>query len=183
MGGGGGMGGAPGGGAAPQPQARTPDVAPPALPGAGMAAPLPAGPVLSKPGTGDPNAELFTAIDKGDDTGAQDALSRGADLNAQNQFGETPLDLSIALNRTSITFLLLQTRNELNEQGGPAQPLGQPWLLHNATSSASKPVKPKNKHVTYPAPEQVRAQPRVSLPTNGGTADPQAGFLGFGPKN
>jgi ankyrin repeat protein len=167
--GGGGMGG---GGQAPAPQPRTPDIAPPALPGANTLAPVATGPVVQKPAQGDPTAALFAAIVKGDDGAAQTAVGRGANLNAQNQFGETPLDLAIALNRTGITFLLLQTRNELAAQTGGPEPMGAPWTLNSpspATQKAATPV--------------MAPQPRVSLPTDGGTPNPNAGFLGFGPKN
>jgi len=169
----------PGGGQAPAPQARTPDIAPQALPGA---APMPAmtGPVMQKPATGDPTVALFTAITKGDDTGAQNALGRGADLNAQNQFGETPLDLSIALNRTSITFLLLQTRNELAAQGASGEPMGAPWDLN----SNNTPLVPAPKHHATHSTVAVSATPRSApVPVNNGTPNAEAGFLGFGPKN
>jgi len=171
---GGGMGGGAGGGQAPAPQARTPDIAPPALPGAGGLAPVATGPVLQQPAQGDPTAALFAAIVKGNDGAAQTAVGRGADLNAQNQFGETPLDLAIALNRTGITFLLLQTRNELAAQTGGPEPMGAPWMLNSPT--------PATKTSTTHAATPVSATPpRVSLPTDGGTPNPQAGFLGFGP--
>ncbi len=164
------------GGNAPQPQARTPDIAPPALPGAGSPAPLATGPKLQQPASGDPTTALFAAINKGDYNAAQDALSRGADLNAHDQFGETPLDLSIALNRNTITFLLLQTRNELGAQSGP---VGQPWTLDAPVPAP----KPKPHHMAAPA---VEAGPRAATPmgvANPGTPNPQAGFLGFGAKN
>lgn len=176
MGGGGGIGGAGGSGAnAPTPQPRTPDIAPPALPGAGGLAPVATGPVMLKPVKGDPTAALFTAIVKGDDTAAQSAVGLGANLNAQNQFGETPLDLAIALNRTDITFLLLQTRNELAAQTGGPEPMGAPWMLNSPTPAASKTPTPVS--VTPQAPP-----PRVSLPADNGTPNPEAGFLGFGSK-
>jgi hypothetical protein len=174
---GGGMGGAASGGQAPAVQPRTPDIAPPALPGAGAPAPLPTGPVMQKPQIGDPTAALFAAIIKGDDAAAQNALSRGADLEAQNQFGETPLDLSIALNRTSITFLLLQTRNELAAQGEGPEPLGAPWTLDNTAPAQTK------QKAAYEPPPAPPAPPTVSLPGDNGTPNPEAGFLGFGPKN
>ena len=173
---GGGIGGAGGaGGQAPAPQPRTPDIAPPALPGASALAPVATGPVLQKPAVGDPTAALFAAIIKGDDGAAQTAVGRGADLNAQNQFGETPLDLAIALNRTGITFLLLQTRNELAAQTGGPEPMGAPWTLNSPTPATQKHAVPVS--VTPKA-----APPRVSLPTDGGTPNPDAGFLGFGSK-
>ena len=173
----GGMGGGMGnpGGGAPAPQAQPRDIAPPALPGAGLAAPIPTGPVLQKPITGDPTAALFAAIVKGDDTAAQNALAQGADLNAVNQFGETPLDESIALNRTSITFLLLQTRNELAAQGG-SEPIGAPWLL-------PAPAKHNAKAPVLAPPATPQAQAPAPLPQENGTPNPQAGFLGFGSKN
>ena len=175
------------GGNAPQPQARTPDIAPPALPGAGAAAPPATGPKIQQPASGDPTAALFTAINKGDYNGAQDALGRGADLNAQNQFGETPLDLSISLNRNTITFLLLQTRNELGEQAGPP---GQPWTPYSSPRATVHTAKPKE-HQAAPAPAAARAvapkpvkHPAVPAGVvNLGTPNPQAGFLGFAPKN
>jgi hypothetical protein len=172
--GGSGMGGA-GGGPAVQPQTRTPDIAPPALPGAGGLAPVATGPVLQKPQQGDPTAALFSAITKGDDGAAQTAVGRGADLNAQNQFGETPLDLAIALNRTGITFLLLQTRNELAAQTGGPEPMGAPWTLNSPSQATQK--------STVPVSATPRTPARAPLPTNGGTPNPEAGFLGFGSKN
>jgi hypothetical protein len=178
---GGGMGGGIGGaatGQAPAVQPRTPDTAAPALPGAGgLPAPMTAAPVPQKSPTGDPTTDLFAAIVKGDDAAAQNALGRGADLSAQNQFGETPLDLSIALNRTSITFLLLQTRNELAAQGAGAEPMGAPWLLNSSSPDETK------QPAAYQPPPAPPAPPTVSLPNETGTPNPQAGFLGFGPKN
>lgn len=172
---GGAIGGAGGSGSqAPSPQPRTPDIAPPALPGGSALAPVATGPVMQKPQIADPTAALFAAITKGDDAAAQTAVGLGADLNAQNQFGETPLDLAIALNRTGITFLLLQTRNELAAQTGGAEPMGAPWTLNSATPATVK--------STPPAVPAV-PPPRVSLPTDNGTPNPEAGFLGFGPKN
>jgi hypothetical protein len=185
----GGLGSSPGAGPAPQPQARTPDIAPPALPGAGTPTPMATGPIMQKPPTGDPTANLFAAVTKGDATAAQLAISAGANLNAQNQFGETPLDLSIALNRNSITFLLLQTRNELDAQGIGPQPMGEPWLLNDTnapTKTGTKTgSKSKQKSVATPvsAPAAPKPATRVTLPTDSGTPNPQAGFLGFGPKN
>ena len=105
----------------PQPRERVPDIAPPALPGA-MQAPVATGPVVHKAQTGDPTTALFAAVNSGDYNAAQDAISRGANLYAQNQLGETPLDLSVSLNRSSITFLLLATRNETGGDVASAPP-------------------------------------------------------------
>jgi hypothetical protein len=181
----GGLGSSPGAGPAPAPQARTPDIAPPALPGAGGMTPMATGPVMQKPPAGDPTANLFTAITKGDANAAQQAVGAGANLNAQNQFGETPLDLSIALNRTNITFLLLQTRNELDAQGIGPQPMGAPWTLDNNPEPSTGKTKTHAKPGTVPvsAPAIPAPSPRIAVQAGNGTPDPQAGFLGFGPKN
>jgi hypothetical protein len=170
----GGLGSEPGAGPTPQPQSRAPDIAPPALPGAGGLTPMATGPVMQKPASGDPTANLFAAISKGDANAAQMAIGSGADLNAQNQFGETPLDLSIALNRTDITFLLLQTRNELDAQGGGPEPMGAPWTLDGNAKPGT---------VSVSAPAVPAPSPRIAVQAGNGTPNPEAGFLGFGPKN
>ncbi len=173
----GGLGSTPGAGPTPQPQAPTPDIAAPALPGASIPAPA-TGPVLQKPASGDPTDDLFAAILKGDSTAAQQAISAGANLQAQDRFGETPLDLSIALNRTGITFLLLQTRNELDAQGIGPQPMGAPWLLNQNT-----PLPPPDNKPARSATVPVSASALPNNAANTGTPDSQAGFLGFAPKN
>jgi hypothetical protein len=135
----GGGGGAPGGANTPEPVAPTHDIAPPALPGAGAPAPLATGPVVQKPSIADPTQALFAAVNNGDYNAAQDALSRGADLNAQNALGETPLDLSIALNRSTITFLLLATRNETGSTGLPRHRYRHPPGQARAPQAAHHP--------------------------------------------
>jgi len=160
------VGGGDSGPGSPQPRAPEPDVAPPALPGANTTETLATGPNLQKPLTGDPTTALFNAVNSGDYNAAQDAISRGADTNAQNSLGETPLDLSIALNRNDITFMLLSARNE----GG------------DETTPAAMPVAPKpaGHHKTHIMAARIVAAPRPALPGDTpGTPDPSAGFLGF----
>lgn len=174
-----GMGGAGGGPKVPQ-KDQAPNLAPAGLPGVGGAAPLATGPRLQKPASGDPTQQLFGAINGNNYGSAQDAISRGADLRALNQFGETPLDLSIALNRTDITFMLLSTRNELAAQDGGSTVMGKPWTL-DAPAKQGKHEKVRHQ----PAPvATVRETSKVVMPAAGnpGTPDPQAGFLGFSPK-
>ena len=173
-----GMGGAGGGPKVPQ-KNQAPNLAPAGLPGVGGGAPMATGPKLQKLSSGDPTQELFSAINGNDYAAAQDAISRGADLRALNQFGETPLDLSIALNRTDITFMLLGTRNELAAQDGGSATLGKPWTLDTVDKSHKQ-----DKTRRRPAPVvTVREMPKTPIPAgNPGTPDPQAGFLGFGPK-
>ncbi|MBU6425132.1 MAG: ankyrin repeat domain-containing protein, partial [Rhodospirillales bacterium] len=129
--------------------------------------------------------ELFTAINKNDYASAQDAVSRGADLTAKDQFGETPLDLSIALNRNNITFLLLGSRNELSAQGLSGS-MGAPWTLP-AAGKADQGKAPATRQTTQPvipAAAPARPAPQMAVPGGAtGTPNPQAGFLGFGPKS
>jgi hypothetical protein len=159
-------------GPAVQPKPETPDIAPPALPGAGERGGIATAPKVVKQHQGDPTTELFTAINSDDYNAAQDAISRGADLTAQNALGETPLDLSISLNQNSITFLLLGARNE----DGPGVPpvvavQPAPRLTHAEPAALQSP----------PVPREAPAPP---APGNAvGTPDAGAGFLGFGPKN
>lgn len=177
-GGAGGMG-AMGGMPAPQMKSHTPDLAPAGLPGIGDGTPLATGPKIQQPASGDPTQELFTAINNNDYGSAQDAISRGADITAKDEFGETPLDLSIALNRNNITFLLLGTRNELASQGLSGT-VGAPWTLDKAPAGKPAPHK-------APAfmPAAASPTPHANDPAAGGTGtpNPQAGFLGFGPKS
>ena len=169
-----GMGGGAGG--APKPQPVVPDIVPPALPGAGNM-PLATAPTMQAPQTGDPTTQLFSAINSGDYDSAQDALSRGANLYARNALDETPLELAIALNRTTITFLLLQTRNET---GGDLVGPG-PAAEATAGSTQGAPGKPQMMQRADTGPGFHEAAPVMG--NNPGTPDPQSGFLGFGPKS
>ncbi|GLR67598.1 hypothetical protein GCM10010909_22790 [Acidocella aquatica] len=178
---GGAPGGAPGGGGV-QPQPQVHDIAPPALPGAGAPAPLATAPVVQKPAIADPTQALFAAVNSGDYNAAQDALSRGADLTAKNDLGETPLDLSIALNHTNITFLLLATRNETAGSDGTTSP--------GPAFTATAPARPAPRKSHPAAPVHEAATPHTTEPAvniapgnNPGTPNPSAGFLGFGTKN
>jgi hypothetical protein len=89
-----------------KPQAAAPKVPPPpALPGAesnGTAAPP-----SRLPSDMEPTEALFDAINRGDASGARDAISRGADLHGQNVLGLTPLELAVDLGRNDIAFVLL----------------------------------------------------------------------------
>jgi len=166
----------PGGDSGPavQPKPQTPDIAPPALPGAGDVGGITGAPKVTKQDQGDPTVQLFNAINNDDYSSAQDAISRGADLTAQNALGETPLDLSIALNQNSITFLLLGARNE----GGASTPA-------SAAAAPAPKIRPRAEPAALesPPPAVSKVAP-APVPGNAvGTPDAGAGFLGFGPKN
>ena len=158
---------------------------PDAIPGAGNQG-LQTSQNLSKPQSGDPTVQLFDAINRNDYNAAQDAISRGADLTAQNALGETPIALSVALNHNAITFLLLASRNDAGS--GPPDQLATPIPV-----TASVPLPPRSSHrrtstaaamparlVEKPAPTRA-APPRAAHPSTPGTPNPSAGFLGFNP--
>ncbi len=123
-----------------------------------------------------PTDALFDSINRGDITGARDALSRGADYNARNVLGLTPLDQSIDLSRNDITFLLLSLRG-----ASPAQVQSAP-----VSTKVGKEPKPAPRPVAQQAPPRAGAQAQnarqLPPPRNGdtGTPNPQSGFLGFG---
>jgi ankyrin repeat protein len=156
-----------------QPQGSGAESLPPALPGAGDSQSLNTAAPVPKASAGDPTTELFTAINAGDYSSAQDAVSRGADLNAVNALGETPLDLSVGLNRNSITFMLLAARNETSGDSDDDAPVS----ATPASTYAPPPVK------TPAVPAKLIATPHPANTTasnNPGTPNPSAGFLGFG---
>jgi ankyrin repeat protein len=143
---------------------------PPAVPGAGDVAPATA-PSVAKQQSGDPTDELFTAINSNDYASAQDAISRGADLNAQNALGETPIDLSVSLNRNSITFMLLAARNDSGDGSDESGPM---------PSAAVAGVAAKGSGQSAATPIKLLGTPTPAATNNPGTPNPSAGFLGFG---
>src|SRR4051812_42340747 len=169
------------GGKAPPPAPRV--APPPALPGAqstkGTAVPA------SRPATDmEPNEALFDAINRGDIGSARDAISRGADLNARNILGMSPMELSVDLGRNDISFMLLSMRGENGSsvRKAASTPAGPPaggaqTVLTGAGSSARTRAKPEEVPVQPPQPT---AAPRL-VANDGGAPNPAAGFLGFDP--
>lgn len=157
---------------------------PPALPGASSGAS--AAPPQHLPTDLSPNDALFDAIDRGDLAAAKDAISRGAELDAVNVLGMTPLEASVDQGRNDITFLLLSLRG--------ASPSGRAGVV--GASAAGRPPELKGgkvpphaaviAHVSAVRPAQIADQssnlPRVEYSvTDNNVADPKNGFLGFGP--
>jgi len=167
---------------APPPDAKQAPTEPPALPGAtpraDRVAPSAAGRIA------DPTEALFDAINRGDIATARDAIDRGADLSGQNVLGMTPLDLSVDLGRNDITFLLLSLRNgdsrprtagSSQTAKGTAPPGGKVAATTPARSPAKAPVR------TIVAARPTATPVLQQFAGDGGTPDPAAGFLGFGP--
>jgi hypothetical protein len=157
-----------------------PDRAPDSLPGAKARAPV----VPASKSAMDmaPNDALFDAINRGDMATVKDALGRGADLQAHNILGMTPLELSVDLGRNDISFLLLSMRGE--DGGGPppsAQPGAANSLAQKANRGAPSPRQVANRHGVpnaVPVAQKTTATPKL-FANDGGTPQPNAGFLGF----
>ena len=154
---------------------------PPALPGAVPSDPD--APTSHAPLDVNPTTALFDAVDRGDLTAAKEALSRGAELQATNVLGQTPIDMSIDLSRNDITFLLLSMRNA--DDGGATQLAVSGVQAGGAQAGGVQAggvgrvghlaVSPHDQHPVEPA--SYTASPEAAA---GGAAKPEIGFLGFG---
>ena len=153
---------------------------PPAVPGA-VARPGTVAPAERTAADLPPTEALFDAINRGDIITARDAVSRGADIDATNLLGLTPLELSIDLSRNDITFLLLSMRGG----GSPSKNAGAPQQAAAPVPATRRQVArqapPPRQSVTVEAPQPVRQTPALYA-GNGGSAVPAAGFLGFDAK-
>jgi hypothetical protein len=161
------------------PQAQQPTAKlPPALPGAAARRGTPA-PAQQVPSDMSPNDALFDAINRGDVATARDALSRGAQLDAHNVLGMTPMELAVDLGRNDIAFLLLSMRNG-GEQ--PSKAAAAPAPAGPAPAPAKPPVRKAAQ--ARPAPVAPPAPPQQArlFAHDGGTPVPSLGFLGFDPE-
>ena len=154
-----------------------------------------------------PNDALFDAITRGDIAAAQDAINRGADFNARNVLGLTPLDESIDLGRNNITFLLLSLRGGVDTtaaQAGPAKPASARPLAPTAslatptaTAMAPSPTAPSASDNSASAiltrgsaakgaasdtqtGQQTSGASAAPASGSAGTPNPKSGFNGFG---
>ena len=185
--------------------------------GSGIGAPQPSAPGLpgARPGNAinkgtinadllSPNDELFDAIDRGDTSAARDAIARGAELDATNAVGQTPIDESVSLGRNEITFLLVTLLHAGGSQITDAQgPMAMPppntlGLSNKDERAVSTPVSffgPETGATTAPgtttrrkphyyasvADRPAEAAPAApSYTETAGTPVPSAGFVGFG---
>lgn len=135
-----------------------------------------------------PNDALFDAINRGDIAAARESLNRGADLNAVNILGMTPMELSVDLGRNDISFLLLSMRGEDSGRGSnlvrreaaaPAASATRIAATRTATPTRSS-VVARKAALSKPTPVAMKPVPRPKLFANdGGAPLPGAGFLGF----
>ena len=140
-----------------------------------------------------PNEALFDAINRGDTVSAREAIGRGADIHARNVLGLTPLEQSVDLGRSDISFLLLSLRGGAgyNTSTGPRDTA----QTGNAAPANARAQRQAEAREAANARRQQLAEERASraapvgpvparnarlLAGDGGTPVPQAGFLGFG---
>ncbi|EHD14267.1 hypothetical protein CIN_01990 [Commensalibacter intestini A911] len=121
-----------------------------------------------------PTKMLFNAINVGNLRQAQEAVGRGADLHAENVLGQTPLEMSVDLNRDRITFLLLSMRGYNNSPQQLASVSTESSGVTVKNGKASMSVKGKNKRGTMTASNEA-----TYIAQKGGTPKPEIGFLGF----
>jgi hypothetical protein len=164
------------------PDRRPPPPALPGLAGRQAPAPIPGDPnqVLS------PNAALFDAISRGDLPAARDAVSRGADLNARNVLGLTPLDAAVDQRRDEIAFFLLSARgSSARRPAGPTPAEGAEASALDAPPSrrgGGRGTAAERADGRPAAPPVVGPRPATSprlFANDGGTPMPGIGFLGF----
>ncbi len=130
-----------------------------------------------------PNEALFDSINRGDLATAKDAIGRGADLNATNVLGLTPIELAVDLGRNQLSFYLLSLRGGSSGAPAPsgpqvaAKPPTRAERLAADRAARTERVAQRRGAVADAAP----AAPQTArlFVGGGGQANPQAGFLGF----
>jgi hypothetical protein len=163
---------------------RPPPTALPGLTARGNVEPIPADPNANLA----PTPALFDAINRGDLYAARDAVARGADPDATNVLGLTPLDAAVDQGRNDIMFFLLSVRGA-RPTGGPAEDVqsafrSQPAVPESAARAgraARAQAAAASSTVAAPrvtAPEVLPGGPRLWA-GDGGAAKPEVGFLGF----
>lgn len=121
-------------------------------------------------GSGDiePTAALFDAINRGSTPSAKESINRGADLNGRNILGQTPLEMSIDMNRNAITFLLLSMRGQ-NTRASTVSSVKETVASSGDQPDSGRKIKP----------EKSVAKPGKLPDQSGGKPQPSVGFLGF----
>ncbi len=157
---------------------RPPPAALPGLVGRQAPQPIPGDPTR----TLSPNGALFDAINRGDLAAAREAVARGADLGARNVLGLTPLDAAVDQGRNEIMFYLLSVRGAAYgsrggpvDDGAPVRPSRQPREPRQVRREPAPAPEPRSAAPARPAPAQ---NPRLWA-NDGGSANPDRGFLGF----
>ncbi len=148
---------------------------PPVLPGT-KTAPEAAAPTAS-PSDMSPTEALFDSINRGDVAAAREAMNRGADPQARNVLGLTPLELSVDLGRNDISFVLLSMRDTDSNRSPSHTTDADGAILRGGTATQVRRTHITTVSARAPA-EPIAEAPRL-YSGNGGTPIPAAGFLGF----
>ena len=155
---------------------------PPALPGARVSKEMVA-PPDRPPSDLQPNDALFDAINRGDIATARDAISRGADLNARNVLGMTPMELSVDLGRNDISFAAVPceaavpaTDHRLPRRKRRKRRRPRPRRIRKRSAGrrparCAKPPRPPRRP---PGCSPETAEPRPPLPASLGSTPPVA---------
>ncbi len=150
---------------------------PPALPGA-VSSGFGAAPATRPPTDMEPTDALFDAINRGDINTARDAISRGANLSGLNVLGMTPMELSVDLGRNDISFLLLSMRGADGYSASGKELAAKPQPTKQARQAPPRPTaRVATSRVATSAP--ATSQTARLFSGDGGTPNPNAGFLGF----
>ncbi len=122
-----------------------------------------------------PTEALFNAINLGDLDEVRLAVASGANTNARNILGLTPLDLAIDLGHTDIAFFLMSLgRAPTRPEPGPRETAPVRPVSPSPRAGAPPPL------ATAPAPAPTGVRQVAPLwRGGGGSAVPEAGFLGF----
>ncbi len=157
------------------PAARPPPPALPGLQGRRAPEPIPGDPTQSLP----PNAALFDAINRGDLPAAREAVARGADTEARNVLGLTPVDAAVDQGRTEIMFYLLSVRGAPRGAAPPPPEAERPAAP--ARRGRQQQDARRNAEPLRPAPVEAPAPVRGARlwAGDGGAPNPAIGFLGF----
>lgn len=181
--GGGGPGGAPGAGgpAGSNSSDKEAPVLAPALPGA-VSTTDSVAPASTPAAEMSPNDALFDAIERGDLAGVRDALGRGAQVNAHDVLGETPLELAVDLGWHAIAFTLLSMRGAASGDGGAQDGVADVSVLSRAEAKQSALARlpeaaPRGgAHFALSGAGTIQTAAEDAF---AGTPNPASGFLGF----
>mgnify|MGYP000560104288 CR=1 FL=1 len=160
------------------PAVRPPPPALPGLQGRRAPEPIPGDPTQSL----SPNEALFDAINRGDLPASREAVARGADTEARNVLGLTPVDAAVDQGRTEIMFYLLSVRGASRAAPPPPAEAQQRAAARQAPSrrdarrgGSTESEPPRAAPAEAPAP--VRSARLWA--NDGGSPNPAVGFLGF----
>jgi hypothetical protein len=141
---------------------RPPPTALPGMAARGNIEPIPADPNANLA----PTPALFDAINRGDLFAARDAVARGADPDATNVLGLTPLDTAVDQGRNDIMFFLLSVRGA-RPTGGPNEPTATAFRSQPAVPQApTRPGRPARPPVEAASSVAAPRLPAPALPAS-----------------